>query len=164
MSCSNCHWWCRSDVVKRESNGYTKRCIASKKKVQADSKQCKYFNPTIFNCDNFGCRLNYNQCIARRRNEKNLLSWELCKNCRQFDKEIRPIIERYFLDLVPIVTPRRLLRKEEIADPGNQKRVLKRRDGKENKSPLTKAFDVLLPKTRTLKRRPTEKKRTLRRR
>jgi len=145
MSCSCCLWWTRSKVVQRNNSGFVRRCIASKKEVKADSEPCQYFNPGYFQCDKYGCRLTFLQCLSRRRNGKGFLSWEECNDCRQFDKEIRPIIEKYFIDMVPIVTPRNLL--SENVDSGlGSKRTIKRRE-KRNIKHLDKQ------KPRKLKRR-----------
>ena len=141
-TCGCCHWWSRSNVISRGTTNnanYTRKCIASRKKVTSDTDRCKYFNPDYFYCDKFGVRLKYVQCLARRRNEKKLGEWDDCKKCRQFEKEIGPVIKDYFLDLVPIVTPMRLRKKGDnsgnLADPTrsysfSSTRKIKRRSNK----------------------------------
>lgn len=105
MTCSYCDWWAKSPVVQKGRSFNTRKCIASDIKIQADSKTCKYFNPIFFFCDQAGQRLSFIQCIARRRNEKKINAWASCRKCRQFDKEIKAIVEKYFIDVRPIVTP-----------------------------------------------------------
>lgn len=141
--CGYCDWWIQSDIVSRgdkSSSLTTRMCVAKKKRITEDSESCRYFNPTYFYCDQYNCRLVFEQCIARRRNRKSLTDYLPCKKCRQFDTEIREIIKDYFIDMVPIVTPRHLARGESDVQIGSgkikrrgqkkdgQKRVIKRRD------------------------------------
>lgn len=143
MPCSCCEWWAHSRVVQRGSSGYIRSCIAANKEIKSNSDPCKYFNPTYFHCDKFGQRITFMQCLNRRRNEKKLTSWQDCKKCRQFDKEIREVISDYFLDANPTVTPRHLIKKEET--PSGSARKIKRRERPEET-------------TRKIKRRSNEEK------
>ena len=149
--CGNCDWWSQSEVVSRSDKSSTtiKKCIARRKKIASDSESCRYFKPHIFYCEQNNCRLTYEQCIARRRNSKNLVDYQNCKRCRQFDKEIRDIVLQYYVDMVPTVTPRHLLvrgesdianasgpvgsgkikrRQKSSSESANSKRKIKRRE------------------------------------
>jgi len=169
-TCGCCHWFYKSNVVARGTSNnaaYTRKCIASKKKVMSDNDRCKYFNPEYFYCDKFGVRLKYVQCLARRRNEKKLREWDVCKRCRQFEKEIADVIKDYFLEMVPIVTPRRLQGNVDnsgnTADPTmsysftSEKRI-KRRKKKSEGSGKIKRRKKSNSSTKVIKRRKKEDK------
>lgn len=151
MTCQYCDYWYRSPVI-RKKNGIWRKCIARKKLRQSVDKSCKYFNmAAFFYCTSNNCQLTYYQCLARRRNEKGFLSWENCKNCRQFDQDVRPIIEKYLLDMNPTVTPRRLLkvRREQENDSGSVRKI-KRRSKDQNRRQIKRRDK---PKQRKIKRR-----------
>ena len=120
------------------------------KSVTFDSSSCQYFKPTYFYCDQNNCRLTYGQCLARRRNTQNLMGYLACKKCRQFDTDIREIIMSYFIDMIPIIIPRKFSKdnndqsiigsgkiKRRQKDNGN-KRKIKRRDKPEQQGPNNK--------------------------
>jgi hypothetical protein len=162
--CANCDWWCKAKILSRGDKGTVtyRKCPALKMRVQSQDKSCKYFNPVYFHCDKNNCRLTFGQCLARRRNPKNLIGYQNCKNCRQFDREIREIVEEYYIDMVPIVTPRHLARGNEMENVeenniGSGK--IKRRNKKEGNNPNGK---------RKIKRRenppPNGKRRKIKRR
>lgn len=149
--CGYCDWFLQSDFVSRGEKGAAsvRKCIAKHRRITEDSESCRYFKPAIFYCDNNNCRLTFEQCIARRRNRKNLIDYQSCKKCRQFDTDIREIVQDYFIDMVPIVTPRHLNRGEsnnsvnqvgsgKIKRRGqskeDQKRKIKRRDNGNGKA------------------------------
>lgn len=135
--CANCDWWSQAKIISRGDKGTVtyRLCPALKERVQSQEKSCKYFNPIYFHCDKNNCRLTIEQCLARRRNPKNLVGFQNCKKCRQFDKEIREIVEMYYIDMVPIVTPRHLARgnNTENVEIGSGK--IKRRKKKEGGNP-----------------------------
>lgn len=136
IKCGSCDWWANSPIKNRgDRNSATQRkCIAKRSDVSEDSESCRYFKPQYFHCSENNCRLTFDQCLARRRNTKNLLGYQNCRRCRQFDKEIREIVESYYLDLVPIVTPRHLARGENGEKIGSGK-ILRRpkKDGQSSK-------------------------------
>jgi len=145
-SCKYCEYFYGQTPIKSSlSKGSTpkRRCKIAKKIIVEDSKICKYFNPTFsFWCEKFKQKLNPIYCLIRRLNKKSFDNWKPCKKCRQFDKEIRPLIEDHFLELQKIIPPPN--------NPENkEKRKIKRRKGN----------------NRTLKRRkPKSSKRLLKRR
>lgn len=135
IQCGNCDWWANSPITSRESQKHiTRRCVAKLKRIQSDTKSCRYFKPLYFHCDKYNCRLTFDQCLSRRRNVKNLSGYAGCKNCRQFEKEIREIIEAYYLETVPIVTPRHLARGNELTNQIGSGKI-KRRKKKEGSNP-----------------------------
>lgn len=164
IKCGYCDWFTQSNVLSRgdKSSLAQRKCIAKGKSVTESSDSCRYFKPIFFYCDQYNCRLLFEQCIARRRNRKNLNDYLQCKKCRQFDTELRDIIQEYFIDMVPIVTPRHLARGDSENTIGSgkikrrgqkkdgQKRQIKRR-GKVNEKPNVKT------EKRTIKRRSKPK-------
>lgn len=151
-SCLYCDRWIHLPIIRRESKGsknkkaVRRKCLTAKKRVKHNSPSCKYFIPIkhIY-CDQLGQRVNMLLCLNRRLNRDQFKSWEDCKQCRQFDLEVQPIIEDYHVGLKKIIHKQKKNKKE-------GKRVLKRRDSKNDKK-------------RTLKRRkPKEEKRKLKRR
>lgn len=118
IKCGYCDWFYQSDVQTRgdKSSLAKRQCVARRKGVSEDTDSCRYFNPVYFHCEKYNCRLQFEQCLARRRNRKGLTDYLPCKKCRQFDTEMRDIVEEYFIDMVPIVTPRHLAR----GNPGVQ--------------------------------------------
>jgi hypothetical protein len=168
MTCSCCNWWVRSKVISRGSGAnslYVRKCIASGKEVKSNSEKCRYFNPTYFYCDKYNCRLTFAQCLQRRRNDKKFNDWDECRNCRQFDKEIRPILEKYYLDRVPVVTPRKL-RDYDKKKETPKKRVIKRRNKPDSKKPrtITRRSKSVSNKPRKIKRRSKSEPRKIKRR
>jgi len=158
IKCGLCDWFANSPIVTKGDKGTLgkRKCVAKKMRRASDSEACKYFKANYFYCDQFNQRLKFEQCLSRRRNPKGFNSYSKCKKCRQFDKEIRPIIEAYWLDMVPIVTPRHLQGQGESDVPPLRK--IKRRN-KEQQGPTSK---------RKIKRREStgtnKKKRTIKRR
>jgi hypothetical protein len=101
-----------------------RHCDATGRKVKASSKSCpKYFVPTehSFYCENNHCSLYLMQCLGRRRNRKNLNQWDTCSKCRQWDKEIGPIIQEYWFEAKPVKNPRKIRRRIK------KKRIIRRR-------------------------------------
>ena len=127
IQCGNCDWWPNSPIVKIDKQKNTvRKCIAKKRRVRAESESCKYFKPTYFFCDKYQQRLPFEVCLSRRRNRKGLSGYLPCKKCRQFEREIKEIIERYFIDSTPIKTPRHLSRGDEKIGSGKIKRRQKK--------------------------------------
>jgi hypothetical protein len=164
ITCGYCDWWTNSPILSRgeKSKETVRRCVAKNKKITSDKECCRYYNPVYFYCDQNNQRLKFEQCLARRRNSANLATFQACKNCRQFDKEIRPIVEEYFLNGVPIVTPRHIVKidnqnqigsgkitrriKPEHQEPQN-KRKITRRDKPTNKKEPRKITRRSAPKS-----------------
>jgi hypothetical protein len=82
-----------------------KFCPLTKKEVDKKTKACIYINPKNFYCDNYALRLKLIQCINRRRNEPEFEQWKSCRNCNQFEKEIKPIILKYYIEAKRIRIP-----------------------------------------------------------
>lgn len=118
FKCSYCSFWVQSPVIGRDDatkkTKFIRRvCPASLNKVSADHDSCEYFNPaSIFYCDLNNHRLTLLECMNRRRNSKGFQAWKKCKRCRQFNNDIKPILEDYFFDCrkvkeVPIETAKK---------------------------------------------------------
>lgn len=130
ITCQNCDSWCEAVLLSKKE----RRCLTSGKVVESTTKSCKYFNPIYFYCDKFQQRLTFNQCLARRRNEKGFASYQDCKKCRQFDLEIREIIQEYWLDMKRIVNARNRESSDESLGSGKIKR--RNKGNPENKRKL----------------------------
>lgn len=110
-SCRYCDWWYQSAVIrksieedkknpkknKNKEQKVTKRCLVTRKKINSASPHCKWFSPSTIHCDEHSQRIKIINCLDRRRNEKLFPTWEKCKNCRQFDIDIKEIAETYWL-------------------------------------------------------------------
>lgn len=150
-----------SESGKKTSKIIKRKCVTLKRFVTSDSDACEYFAPSAtVHCDLTHTRMNLVNCLQRRRNPKQFKSWHKCRKCRQFDQELLPIIEDYYLNNKEILVPKekRLGRKIKRRKDHPKKRIIKRR----KKSNLEKGLDALLPKKRKIKRR--KKKRTIKRR
>jgi hypothetical protein len=133
-TCAYCIHWTESKVVSRGTSNaieISRKCPAALTNVQSDSKSCKYFNPKFFYCDKKAARMAFIACLSSRRNEKSFTANDSCKKCRQFDKDIREIVQTYFVDAVQTVIPRHLLKTEEIEPKAEKTKKLKRRKKKE---------------------------------
>jgi len=164
-TCNYCQHFANAKVISRKKKTdapYKRKCHASKKRITSDSEVCKYLLPKeIFYCDINDNRLHLLQCLARRRNSKNLPDFKACEKCRQFDKDIRHILSRYFLDAEQPLLPKGF--KEAIpknapivVNPGRQRKI-KRRQSRQ-------ILKRRKPKARVIKRRPKPKTRKIKRR
>lgn len=119
-TCQYCKYWIQSKVIRREvkeenennkkkkSKLVKRKCPTKSKKakpIETTSPACKYFSPESFWCDHFDCWLTIPQCIARRRNTLKLEVWDRCKKCRQFELEIREIVNDYWINGKAIKEP-----------------------------------------------------------
>lgn len=156
-SCGYCHTWSKSPIIGREAGDYSsksnhrrinRKCILKKISVDFDSDNCKYFSPANnFYCDKNNHFVSFIVCLNRRFNKKGLDNFEQCKKCRQFDKDIKPILENFWVEGNPVIKSKR--------------RNIKRR---ENKIDI-KRNDKKIKDKRTIKRRKETKiKRTIKRR
>ena len=150
--CMYCHEWSSSPIIRRGSDQdqsshkmIFRKCPVTKKQINIDSDGCKYFNPASgFYCDNNQCWLTFIECLNRRRNQKGFGVFEKCKKCRQFDKEIKSIVQDYWIDGEQTIKPKRAIKRREKIE---KKRVIKRR----NK--ITKRIIKRRSVKRTIKRR-----------
>jgi len=182
-SCKHCiHWYSSSVIGKRKDNDEiqekkkkrkkdknfkptTRRCIITKKKIQSNSPNCKWFNPSLVYCNENLHPIKISNCLDRRRNEKQMAAWDYCKKCRQFDLEIKDIAEKYWLNATPINIKTKAERSKK------KKRKLKRRGESEiNQEQVTirtikrrKKTETAKPK-RTIKRREKRTIKTIKRR
>jgi len=172
-SCKHCNHWYSSSVIgkridedeihekkkkrKKDKNfkPTTRRCIITKKKIQSNSPNCKWFNPSSIYCNENNHPIKISNCLDRRRNEKQLASWDYCRKCRQFDQEIRDIAEKYWLNATPI----NIKTKEEERSKKKKRKLKRRGESEIHQEHIT---------TRTIKRRKktetTKPKRTIKRR
>jgi len=157
MKCLYCNYFAHGDIIRRETNlgekkkpGMVKRkCSAMNKNVALDTDACKYFSPCdTFYCDKNNQRIKMLLCIARRLNRNNLDAFKGCKRCRQFDQEIKPILETYGMEAQKIVNPPQ---KETVKKKEPKKTKLKKR-----KKISSKARKKIIPKAK--KRKPIKPK------
>lgn len=175
--CVYCHAWVRSPITKKsnlqedeDTNKKSKskrfkhalierKCIVSKKIMTIDSEACKYFKPAkSFRCNKNNQDVAFIACLHRRFNQDKLSSYEDCKKCRQFDMDIKPIMEDFWLNAKQIIEPK--INKNKSEKLTTTKRVIKRRDTKETQRIIKRRNKV-----RSIKRRSTkETKRIIKRR
>lgn len=182
--CIRCEQWTKSKARYREQVGEesTKKgkkrqsvksrkvaykiCAYKKRKIQPDTAACKYFKPNArFYCHKYGCWLHILNCLDRRHNPKSFKAYAECKTCRQFEKEIKDIVDDYYINRREVIIPRearKLKRRKPTPETSPSKRKIKRRSTDSSKrkikrrSKLRQALDILLPKEkpkRKLKRR-----------
>jgi len=140
MPCIYCDYFpSLKTVKKRKEKPDIRRCHIAKRKVTSErERECVYFTPTThpFYCDNNNCQLDLIQCIARRRNRKGLTAWDNCRKCRQWDQELRQVVEKYILDMarpkqpIPEKPKRKLKRRKKRTIKRRAKRTIKRREEK----------------------------------
>lgn len=153
--CCYCEQWTKAKIYRKEtegddkknkSKGIKKTCLLNGRDINIDSVSCEYFRPaSIIWCQNNEEQINLLVCLNHRLNYRKFNAWRKCKKCRQFKKELQPIVEDYFLRCKKVLE----LKTE---------RVLKRRKHKEIRK--LKCRDKAVkrelkrrPKTRKLKRR-----------
>ena len=144
IKCGYCRNYSKGKSFK-DGDSVVRECIPKQKRVSFENKGCMYFNPrdTIY-CEKNGDRVAIPICLHRRLNPHNWISFNYCKKCRQFEKDIKEIARIYFLEA-------RKIKKYKVPEEKPKTRKIKRRKEK--------------PKKRKLKRRTTEKpKRKLKRR
>lgn len=162
--CLYCERWCQNPIVYKgkKNEGIVKQCSATKKKISSNDSSCRFFIPvTNVYCDKNDERIPMVLCLNRRVNRDKYRSWSNCAKCRQFDKEILPILEKYHVGLAKINREARKLKRRKNKKEGE--RILKRRTPK-NSSPkkLTKRRKKSEP--RKLKRRNDKPKKLKKRR
>jgi hypothetical protein len=163
--CLYCEQWIKSPQVFRNADGDKKKskvvirtCPIKKKKIQSDDPSCKYFIPA----DHIYCiknseRIHMLNCLQRRLLRDKYTAWKKCKKCRQFEMDVRPIIEDYHIGLERIVRKEeKSLKRRRKNNPGKEsdRRVLKRRNPKSNPRKLKRRKTIEAEKkVRKLKRR-----------
>lgn len=160
-TCFYCKYWIESDVRKSPAGEVKRRCEVRGRTVKVLTKSCKYFDPNpIFACRHYSERVYLTNCLHRRRNPKQFQkSWKHCLKCRQFEQDILPIIEDYYIGD----------KTKGILSPAKKQygRVLKRRDGHPKKRTIRRrpGHEKTVIEKRTIKRRSDHpKKRVLKRR
>ena len=150
--CVYCYEWSSSPIIRRWSDQdqssrkvISRKCPVTKKQINIDSNGCKYFSPSlVFYCDKNQCFIDFMVCLNRRRNQKGLDSFNQCKKCRQFEKDVKSIIEDYWLNGKEIIIHRISIKRR---DKIETKRPIKRREKK------IKKIIKRRPIKRTIKRR-----------
>ena len=141
MKCRYCNHFMSSKILNRsrgEHEAIVKKCSIKKCRVSLDSDTCEYFDPTLYiYCDlTKKSRLNILNCLQRRFNSKGFESWKACKNCSQFERDLREIILRYYSEGTKILKPPK---PESMLKVRRKKKViLKRRRKKIAKKPSVK--------------------------
>lgn len=99
---------------KKKKGPVKKRCVATNRKIEIDSPACEYFDPAqFFYCSKNNCQIAVIQCINRRKNDKQLKSFEDCEKCRQFENIIKTIAEEYWLSARKPLPPKKQIRRRE---------------------------------------------------
>lgn len=121
---------------KNKNAALVRQCDLTGKDVTVDSEACRYIEQkSNFFCQDYGYWVNYLVCLNRHR-YKNRKRFEICQKCRQFEKEIGPIIAMFHIEL----PKKRIINRRKI------KRIIKRRTSHPRKMP------------RIIKRRPVPRK------
>lgn len=152
-TCYYCKYYRQANLFgKPDSKGVQwKKCKKKKRKVHADKKQCKLFDPELyFHCDEYGHQTSMANCLQRRYNPKGFDGWSKCTKCRQFDKHISELVNDYMIERTKISKPEK--RQMRVITAGKRTRVIKRREAKPKKRKLKRRK----PK-RVIKRRSNSK-------
>jgi len=139
--CIYCIYWMKSKAIStiKKNNNFeiTKYCTTKKRKIKSDSKSCKHFTPVkIFYCEKNDNRKHIKACFYGNRYSKNgeyPLLYKECKKCRQFKKEIYPIIKEFDITTKQIKTIERREEKpkeEGYKIPRRKKKIPRRRKKK----------------------------------
>jgi hypothetical protein len=160
IKCGYCKHYVSGKVYKKEKE-IKRKCNVKNKKVSFDSKSCKYFlQNKYFECE-YGDRITIPVCMNRRVNLENLESVKKCKKCKCFEKEIRPIIELYYLERVRMRKKR--TQKEEDNDPPKKRKLKRRAKPPDNKKQIKRRQKPQSKtKTKKIKRRKSPRKITRR--
>ena len=135
--CIYCSAWTHSSVIKREDEQQTKhkvvkrKCVINHTTISIKSKACMYFKPaSCFYCNKNNHYMAFLSCLNRRYNPDKFNSFEKCTNCRQFSKDIKHIIENFWINKMKITHPSIYVQKghRTIKRRDKPKRVIKRRD------------------------------------
>lgn len=152
--CIYCCEWSHSPIIRRETDRSShkmifRKCPVIKKQIDTDSDGCKYFNPSLaFHCDKNHCFIDFMACLNRRRNPKDLDIFKQCKKCRQFENDIKPIIEDYWLNKKEIIKHKMSIKRREKTEA---KKGIKRREKKTRKIIKRRAKNIKVK--RIIKRR-----------
>lgn len=102
---------------KKKKQSLMRECEVTGREITTSDIACKYIKPrSNFFCYDYGYWVNFLNCINRHR-YKNRKRYEKCQECRQWDKEVEPIIEKFALAL----PPKRIIKRRK------KKRIIKRR-------------------------------------
>ncbi len=119
-NCSYCKHWGEAKKLKNNS----RICKITKRKIDLNKKiKCIYFNPESFFCEQNECRISVIVCLNRRRNLPEFENWIKCKQCRQFEKEIKDFAIEYWIEGKNILTKKT----EKKIKRRGEKRQIKRR-------------------------------------
>jgi hypothetical protein len=182
ITCLYCEKWIESSIISRDqdqeeglpgektkkkrrrvaSGSITRICKTRQREITSSNLSCKYFKPTSY----IYCRRNNQKvpmitCLHKRLNPKKFSEYKKCRRCRQFSKEIQPILEEYHITAKRIIEPKigKILKRRKGHEA--EKRVLKRRNDKKQKQEKTEFKQI---KIRKLKRRDEQPKKLKRRR
>lgn len=114
---------------KKKSALLIRQCDLTGKDVTTADVACRYFEQknNLF-CQDYGYWVHFLVCLNRHR-YKNRKRFEKCQECRQFDKEISPIIEKFDLKLPQkkVIKRRKKIRIIRRRSSHPRRRVVKRR-------------------------------------
>jgi len=103
MKCTYCDRFYRSKPLPRTSDKGEKfdgarLCTTENKMIKSEDEACEYYQPTEgFYCDKWDMRVSPLQCLSRRLNRLGLEGFQDCRKCKQFENNIRQIIEEYYI-------------------------------------------------------------------
>lgn len=122
LLCRYCETFYISPVV-NEKGAVQRNCEVIEDNVKSSSKACRKFKPTSgFWCDQLNFRTCLEICINRRRNKKGYEAWNYCVKCRQYEQEVKSVVEKFM--------ERKIKRREKPEDTHGwkaKKRVITRR-------------------------------------
>jgi hypothetical protein len=145
-TCLYCDNWILSSVILREapdedssggkkkskpsSGSVRRKCHVRQKTITSHEPACKYFKPArnIY-CNKHSERIPMVLCLHRRINHSKFIVYKKCKKCRQFAREIQPVLEEYHIGGTRILEPKvgRILKRRKKS-PREEVRTLKRRN------------------------------------
>lgn len=156
ISCGYCNRWPSSSIASQQNNegasGKKKKlkrlCEVTGREVAINSSACRYIKPKdYFMCDYYGYKVHFLACLNRQR-AKYASRFDNCSTgCRQYWKEVHPIVEEFNIKLPRRRFINRRIKTRTITRRNTTTRTIKRRaKGRELKRRK-------LSRTRTISRR-----------
>lgn len=148
ITCQYCIYFPGSKVIKKESERpIIKECSENtdysdplfdedEHGITVATEACEYFQSSrYFFCDENHQQLDTIMCLHRRVNHAGHEAFECCAECRQFEQEVNPIIQKYFVKLDKPLKMLKLKRRKRRVKPEPEVK-LKRRKKKSSEPKL----------------------------
>jgi hypothetical protein len=149
ITCSYCKYFPGSKITTKEHGKLlVKHCSENtthsdplfgkdKQGITVDTEACEYFHPSKY----FFCNDNHQQldtilCLHRRFNHNEMEAYEDCAECRQFEQEVNPIIQKYFVQLTKPIKVLKLKRRKRKVKPEPELKLKRRKPRKDNEPKL----------------------------